>query len=72
MTLDPNNFILLAFKICFVLGAILYLIFAVIIVKQTLMMTKNVQDKFNSILIIFSYLHLAFSVFLVLLTLLVL
>jgi hypothetical protein len=67
-----NNIILIAEKSFFVLGAIFYLVFALIIVKQTTMMSKNVSDKFNSILISFSYLHLLFSILLVFLTLVLL
>jgi hypothetical protein len=67
-----NTYFLLLEKFAFVLGAFLYTIFALVIVKQTTMMSKNVSDKFNSILIIFSYLHLAFSIFLVFLTLVIL
>lgn len=67
-----NTYMLLVQKLSFVLGAVLYLIFALIVVKQTTMMSKNVSDKFNSVLIIFAYLHAAFSVFLVFLTLTVL
>lgn len=56
-------------KISLLLGAILYLIFALIVVKQTATMSKNINDKFNYILIAFSYVHLAFSALLILLTL---
>jgi len=59
-------------KLAVVLGTILYLVFGVIIVKQTSTMTKNINDKFNFVLIAFAYLHLAFSVFLVFLTLVML
>ena len=58
-------------KVFAVLGAIVYFIFALVIVKQVTSMSNNVYDKFNAILIAFSYLHLAFSVFLIILTLLV-
>jgi hypothetical protein len=50
----------------FVLSSILYLVFALIVVKQVTSMSKSVTDKFNPILIIFSYLHLGFSIFLIL------
>lgn len=69
---DFNHYLLLVEKILFVIGAITYLIFAIIIVKQTTVMTKNINDKFNPILIAFSYIHLLFSVSLVLLTLVLL
>ena len=67
-----NNYFLLLEKLSFVLGAILYLIFALVVVKQTTMMSNNVNDKFNGILITFSYLHLTFSILLVFLTLIIL
>jgi len=69
---EINSLMLLAQKLFFVLGAIFYLFFSIVVVKQTTMMSKNVKDKFNAVLITFSYLHLGFSVFLILLTLLIL
>jgi len=59
-------------KFAVVLGTILYLIFAIIISKQTSMMSKNVNDKFNYVLITAAYLHLIFSIILVLLSLVIL
>jgi alanine dehydrogenase len=59
-------------KLFFTAGAIIYAIFALVVVRQVRTMSKNVYDKFNTILIIFSYLHLAFSIFLIFLTLAVL
>lgn len=56
-------------KISLLLGAGVYLVFALIIVKQTATMSKNINDKFNYVLIAFSYIHLAFSILLILLTL---
>jgi hypothetical protein len=60
-----NNLLILAEKIFGVLGAIIYLIFSLVIVKQVGTMSKNVKDKFNGILIIFSYIHLAAAILLV-------
>ena len=65
-----NLIMLLASKIFVILGAIIYFIFSVVIVKQVTSMSQNVYDKFNSILIIFSYLHLLFSILLIILALL--
>jgi len=62
---DFGNYFLLIEKIFGVLGALIYVIFAVVMVKQVGMMTKNVKDKFNGILIVFSYLHLIAAVLLV-------
>ncbi len=69
---DFNQFALLLLKFFFVLGAVIYFIFASVVVKQSITMSKNVNDKFNSIIIIFSWIHLAFSGFLIFLTLTVL
>lgn len=69
---DLSHYLFLAVKIFFILGSLIYLVFAIIVVKQTTTLSRNVSDKFNSILIIFSYLHLVLSVFLILLTLVIL
>jgi hypothetical protein len=67
-----NQYIQILEKSSFVLGAVLYVIFAMVVVKQVGTMSKNVNDKFNPILIAFSYIHFAFAVFLVFLTLVIL
>lgn len=67
-----NQYIQILEKASFVLGAVLYVIFAMVVVKQVGTMSKNVNDKFNSVLIAFSYLHFAFAVILVFLTLVIL
>lgn len=60
-----NNYLIMAEKIFGVLGAIIYLIFALVIVKQVATMSKNIKDKFNTVLVIFSYIHLAAAILLV-------
>ncbi|MBU1117434.1 hypothetical protein KKD37_00555 [Patescibacteria group bacterium] len=55
----------MAEKVFAILGTLIYLIFALVVVKQVGTMSKNVKDKFNGILILFSYIHLAMAVFLV-------
>lgn len=72
LTIEWTSFFLLAQKAFFVICSFLYLIFALIVVKQVTSMSKNITDKFNSILIIFSYVHLIFSVLLIILTLVIL
>jgi hypothetical protein len=72
MFANLNTYLTLALKISFILGSLIFIIFAVIVVKQTTMMSKNVSDKFNPVLIAIAYLHLAFSVFIVFLTLVIL
>jgi hypothetical protein len=67
-----STYLALTQKISFTLGSLIYLIFAIIVVKQTTMMSHNVNDKFNPILITIAYLHLAFSAFIVFFTLVIL
>jgi len=69
---DISSYLALAEKVFFILGAIIYLVFSFVIVKQTTTMSKYVHDIFNSVLITFSYLHLAFSFLLVIMTLVIL
>ena len=52
-------------KIFFIACSIFYLIFALVVVKQVSSMSKNVKDKFNPILISFSFIHLVFAIFLI-------
>lgn len=61
-----NNYFFGVTKIFFISLSFLYLIFALITIKQVTSMSKNITDKFNTILIIFSFIHLIFSVILVL------
>jgi hypothetical protein len=69
---DFNFYILLFQKALFIIGALIYLVFAIIVVRQVTTMVKNVNDSFNPVLTVFSFLHLLFAIFLVLLTLFVL
>lgn len=70
--IDYQNIIQIVQKVFAILGTIIYLIFAIVMVKQVSTMSQNVYDKFNFILKIFSYLHLLLSIALVLLALFVL
>ena len=72
MILNLDHYLALAEKIFFILGAIIYFVFALVVVKQTTTMSKYVHDIFNTILIIFSFIHLAFSLLLVIMTIVVL
>ena len=68
MILNINDLMplfLTVLKIFFIACSLFYLIFSLIVVKQVTSMTKNVKDKFNSILISFSFIHLIAAVILV-------
>ena len=69
MLQDISLYIHLFEKGALLLAGVIYLIFAAVVVKQVGTMAKNVNDKFNYVLIIFSYLHLAFTLVLIFLTL---
>lgn len=60
-----ENYFSIATKIFFILCSLLYFIFALIVVKQVTSMSKSVKDKYNQILIIFSFIHLLFSLLLI-------
>jgi len=63
-------YFLLIQKFFFIALSIFYFIYALIVVKQVKSMSTNVKDKFNPILITFSYLHLLFAFLLILLIIL--
>ncbi|PIU73576.1 hypothetical protein COS78_01640 [Candidatus Shapirobacteria bacterium CG06_land_8_20_14_3_00_40_12] len=65
---DVGNVLMMVERVIAILGTTIYLIFAVVIVKQVTTMTHQIKDKFNGILIAFSYLHLLFSLLLALLS----
>lgn len=59
-------------KTFFVILSLLYIIFAVVVVRQITSLSKEIGGKFNVILTTISYVNLIFSFFLVFLTLFVL
>ncbi|MBU4210652.1 hypothetical protein KKC08_05805 [Patescibacteria group bacterium] len=62
-------YILTTAKFLSIFGSVLYSIFAFVVVRQVTLMCKNVYDKFNSILITFSYIHFFTALLLIPLTL---
>ena len=65
MNIELLPIFLIIQKIFFIACSVFYLIFALIVVKQVTSMSKNIKDKFNPVLISFSYLHLVFAIFLI-------
>jgi len=59
-------------KVFIFVGAVIYLIFASIIVKQAKTFSKNIRDKFNSLIITAAYAHLIAAAVLVFLVLIIL
>jgi len=63
-----SNYLTILLKAFFVIGSLLYLIFAFIISRQVSVMTKSIHDKFDSVLMLMAYVHLIGAIFLVFLT----
>jgi len=65
----PNfdSIISISLKIFTLVGLGVYFIFALIVVKQVSVMSQNIHDLYNQYLRIFSYLHLLFSILVILL-----
>lgn len=68
---DFTNIFYWLIKGMFIISSLLYLIFAIIVVRQTYQMTSKIYDMFNAILIAIAWIHLLISILLVLLVLLV-
>ncbi len=64
--LGLENYFLIFIKIIFIIFSVLNLIFSLIVVKQVTSMSKDINDKFNFILISFSYIYMILSVLLIL------
>lgn len=48
-----------------VVGLVMYTAFAGVIVRQVGIMSESVEDPFNGVVILFAWLHLGLSIFLV-------
>lgn len=57
-----NNFVASIFKNCFVVGSLVYLIFAVVVIRQIAIMKRTVETSFSPVVQILGYLHLAVSI----------
>lgn len=69
---DLSSLFHLLEKFLGIAGSVIYLIFALVVVKQVNTMSKNVKDKFNSILNTISYIHMLGAILLVFLALTIL
>ena len=59
---DINTIALLLTKILFVLGAFLYVLFAVVVTRQIHIMKSTVRTPFSPVVQALGYLHLAFAI----------
>ncbi len=53
-----QNFILSLLKISFILGAFFYLIYALVVVKQIMVMKKTLITGFSNLISLFGIIHL--------------
>lgn len=65
--LNQGSFLLTVFKFFFILCAILYSLFAVVVLRQIVVMKNTLLTTFSPVLQIAGYVHLALAVFVVLL-----
>lgn len=68
LDININNYIYLLIHILVIASAFVYLIFALIIIKQVKNFSKNIKDKYDAFIQIASVIHLIFTVFFVLAT----
>jgi hypothetical protein len=54
------------------IALLVYLVFAIIVVRQVYMMTEAVKEKFNWIIKIISWIHLLFAILVILISLVIL
>ena len=57
-----NDLILTLFQDFFILGGIFYIIFAVIVIRQIIVMKKTLITTFNPIILTLGYIHLGLAV----------
>lgn len=67
-----NNLFPIFLKVFAIIGGIFYFVFSLIVVKQVSSLSKNIQDRFNGLIVSASYIHLIFAGLLVFLVLILL
>ncbi|MDA1079481.1 MAG: hypothetical protein O2840_02210 [bacterium] len=65
--LDQSSLILIVFKFFFVVAAVLYSLFAVVVIRQIIIMKNTLLTSFSPFMLVAGYAHLLFSLFVVLL-----
>jgi hypothetical protein len=53
-----NQLVNAVFKNCFILGAIFYIIFSVVVIRQIAIMKKTVKTSFSPVVQLLGYIHL--------------
>lgn len=71
-TTDLSSMINLFVKWLFIIAALLYVLFSGVITRQISLMTRNVFDKFNTLIVFLGWLYFGIGIFVLLLTLLIL
>lgn len=59
---DLNGFAIGFTKMLFLMGAVLYIVFSFIVVRQIHLMKSTVQTEFSGLVQILGYVHLAFAI----------
>lgn len=61
-TLDLNNLVLGIFHLAFSLASLVYIIFAIVVVRQIAVMKKTLITSFSPIITLLGLVHLAFAI----------
>ena len=64
-TINPDNvnqLILNLFQDFFIIGGIFYIIFAVVVIRQIIVMKKTLITSFNPVILTLGYIHLGLAV----------
>jgi hypothetical protein len=58
---DLNSLILALFQCFFILGGFFYVIFAIVVIRQIVIMERTLLTSFNPIILILGYIHLGLA-----------
>lgn len=61
-SLDLNSAVLGIFKIFFVIASLLYIIFAIVVVRQISVMKKTLITSFSPVITVLGFIHLIFAI----------
>ncbi|MBD3250427.1 MAG: hypothetical protein GF381_02580 [Candidatus Pacebacteria bacterium] len=59
---DIQRLILTIFKSSFVIGSLLYIVFAIVVIRQIVVMKRTLITSFNPVILFLGYVHLGLAV----------
>ena len=67
LVVDPTNLAFTSLKIMVIIGALLYVIFAFVVIRQIQLMNRTIRTLFSHKIKLIAFLHLILSIFVVVL-----